>query len=141
METPAMKNLNLTLLRAMLIVVALTGLFSGVAVFIPWKSTVAILERLGIEGVPTVFSSPIIEYWILMMAAACIVVGYLYLVAALNPQKYKSLLPILGWGLILIGVTTGYHGFRLGISPWPFYADLGICAVCGPGIVWLSRTT
>jgi hypothetical protein len=130
---------NIILLRAMLIVVALTGLFSGVAVFIPWKSTVAILKRLGIEGVPTAFSSPIIEYWLLMMAATCVVVGYLYLVAALNPQKYRNILPILGWGLILIGITAGYHGFRLGLPPWPFYADIGICAVCGPGILWFSR--
>ena len=130
---------NLTLLRAMLVVVAVNGLFSGVALFIPWESTVAMLKWLRIEGVPTAFTSPIIEYWILMMAATCVVVGYLYLVAALNPQKYKNLLPVLGWGLVFIGITAGYHGFRLGLSPWPFYVDIVICGVCGPGIIWLSR--
>jgi len=70
--------------------------------------------------------SPIIEYWMLMMAA-------------LNLQKYRNILPILGWALVFIGITAGYHGFRLGLPAWPFYGDLVICGVCGPGIVWLSR--
>lgn len=132
-------KLDLLLLRIMLIVVALTGLVGVVDLFISWETTVGIMGRLGIAGVPAASPSPIIEYWLRMMAAVSVVVGYLYLVAALNPWKFKSLLPILGWGLILIGVTAGYHGFRLGLPPWPFYADLGICAICGPGIVWLSR--
>ncbi len=129
---------DLILLRVMLIVVAVTGLPCGGVLFIPWESTVAIVKRLGIGGVPPA-PSPIIEYWMLMMAAVCVVVGYLYLVAALDPWRYKSVLPILGWGLILIGAAAAYHGFRLRLAPWPFYADLGVCALCGPGILWLSK--
>ncbi len=132
-------KLNLMILRSMLVVVAVTGLFGSVDLFISWETTASIMERLGITGVPPASPSPIIEYWLRMMAAVGVVIGYLYLVAALNPRKYQSVLPILGWGLILIGITAGYHGFRLGLPSWPFCADLGICAVCGPGIVWLSR--
>jgi len=127
-------------LRAMLILVALTGLHCVVFLFMPWERTIAVVKWLKIEGVPDRYS-PITEYWMLMMAALCVVIGYLYLVAALNPQKYRNILPILGWALVFIGITAGYHGFRLGLPPWPFYGDLVICAVCGPGIVWLSTRT
>lgn len=133
-----MKKLNLTILRAMLILVSLTGLHCVVFLFIPWDWTLAVVKWLKIQGVSDKYS-PIIEYWMLMMAALCVVIGYLYLVAALNPQKYRNLLPILGWALVFIGITAGYHGFRLGLPPWPFYGDLVICAVCGPGIVWLAK--
>jgi hypothetical protein len=126
-------------LRAMLILVALSGLHCIVFLFIPWEWTLAVVKWLEIKGVPEE-CSPIIEYWMLMMAALCVIIGYLYLIAALNPQKYRNILPILGWALVFIGLAAGYHGFRLGLPPWPFYADLGICAVCGPGIVWLSRS-
>jgi hypothetical protein len=129
---------DLLLLRAMLIVVALSGLHCIVFLFIPWEWTIAVVKWLKIEGVPDRYS-PITEYWALMMAALCVVIGYLYLVTALNLQKYKNVLPILGWALVFIGITAGYHGFRLRLPPWPFYGDLVICAVCGPGIVWLAR--
>jgi hypothetical protein len=129
---------DLLFLRAMLILVALSGLHCVVFLFIPWERTLAVVKWLKIEGVPDRYS-PITEYWALMMAALCVVIGYLYLVAALKPQKYRNVLPILGWALVFIGVTAGYHGFRLGLPPWPFYGDLVICAVCGPGIVWLAR--
>lgn len=132
-------NSPIILLRATLFIVASTGLFSGVALFVPWETTVALLKRLSIGGVPSSFSAPIIEYWMLMMAACAVVVGWLYLVAGLRPHKYKVILPILGWGLLFIGVTAGYHGFRLGLPPWPFYADLAVCSVCGPVIIWSSR--
>jgi hypothetical protein len=129
---------DLLLLRAMLILVALSGLHCIVFLFIPWEWTLAVVKWLNIEGVPDRYG-PITEYWMLMMAALCVVIGCLYLVTALNPQKYKNILPILGWALVFIGITAGYHGFRLGLPPWPFYGDLVICAVCGPGIVWLSK--
>lgn len=135
-----MKHGNLVLLRLLLLVVAAAGLFSSVALFIPWATTVAILKQIGIGGVPAAFSSPIIEYWMFTSAAVSGVVGYLYLVAALKPEKFWPIVPILGWGLIFIGVAVGYHGFRLGLPLWPLGGDLGICAVCGPGIIWLSKS-
>jgi len=131
-------RIQTALLKAMLILVALTGLHCVVFLFIPWEWTVAVVKWLKIPGVSDK-CSPVIEYWLMMMAAVCVVVGYLYLVAALNLQKYRNVLPILGWALVFIGITAGYHGFRLGLPAWPFYGDLVICGVCGPGIVWLSR--
>jgi len=131
-------RIQTALLRTMLILVSLTGLHCVVFLFMPWEWTIAVVKRLEIKGVPEE-CSPIIEYWMLMMAALCVVIGYFYLVAALNPQKYRNILPILGWALVFIGLTAGCHGIRLGLPSWPFYGDLVICAVCGPGIVWLSR--
>jgi hypothetical protein len=122
----------------MLVVVALSGLHCIVFLLIPWEWTIAVVKWLEIRGVPDRYS-PITEYWMLMMAALCVVIGYLYFVAALNPPKYRNLLPILGWALVFIGITAAYHGFRLGLPPWPFCADVGICAVCGPGIVCLAK--
>ncbi len=133
-----MKNTHL-ILRSMLFLVALTGILSGVALLLPWSTTVDWLKRLEIHGVPASLPAPIIEYWLMMMAAACAVIGYLYLVAALKLEKYRIILPFLGWSLLFIGVTAGYHGVRLGIPPWPFYADMLICAVCGSGIVWCAK--
>jgi len=93
---------------------------------------------LKIEGVPAA-PPPIIEYWMLLMAAMCVVIGYFYLIAALNPWKHRALLPILGWSLVFMGAAAVYHGLRLGLPPWPYCADVAICAVCGPGILWFGR--
>ncbi len=106
-------RIQTALLKAMLILVALSGLHCTVFLFIPWEWTIAVVKWLKIEGVPDRYS-PITEYWALMMAALCVVIGHLYLVAALNLQKYRNILPILGWALVFIGFAAGYHGFASG---------------------------
>jgi hypothetical protein len=131
-------KVRLAFLRLMLIVVAVTGLPCSSSLFMPWESTVASATRLGIEGVPQT-PSPINEYWLRMMLVLRVLVGVFYFVAALNPVKYKSIMPILGWGMVFVGVAAGYHGFRLGLPSWTFYSDIVICGVCGLGIIWLSK--
>jgi hypothetical protein len=132
-------NKPVIILRAMLIAVALEGVFCSIALLQPWASMVAQLKWFGIEGVPAIIADPIIEYWLLQTAALSCIVGFCLFVMALSPQKYKPILPAIGWSLIFIGVTSAYHGFRLGLPPWPFYADMVTCGICGPGIVWLAR--
>ncbi len=132
-------NIRYKLLRFLLIFNAFACLIFVVNIFIPWESTAAFMEYIGIKEVPEKISDPIIEYWLLVMVAFYVVIGYLLLVAGINPIKYKGIVSILGYGLTFIGLTIGWHGFRLQIPPWPFYGDLGIYIISGPLIVWLAR--
>ena len=123
----------------MLLFVGLIGLLSAVAAFLPWETTVGLLRQLEIHGVPTHLANPIIEYWLMMMAALCGVIGWLYCLAGWQPVKYRTIVPLLGWWLVVIVPPVAFHGLRLHIPPWPLYADLVICVACGTGIVWYGR--
>jgi len=59
--------------------------------------------------------------------------------SAYNPEKYRELIPLLGWLSIIEGIILGVHGLRLGLPPFPFYCDTGFCLFVGTGIVVLHR--
>ena len=132
-------SIRYKLLRFLLIFNAFACLIFVVNIFIAWESTAALLKYIGIKEVPEKISHPILEYWLLGMVAFYVVVGYLLLVAGINPIKYKGIVSILGYGLTFIGLVIGWHGFRLQIPPYPFYVDFGIYIISGPLIIWLAK--
>ncbi len=139
MEKEKIMNARYRLLRFLLIFVGCVNFVAVPAVLTPWESSASILTYLGVKGVPGSVSHPIMEYWLVVMIAFSLVVGYLFLVAGINPTRHRGIVSILGYGWIFIGPIVGWHGLRLQIPPYPLYADLGLCLIPGPLIVWLAR--
>ena len=133
-------NTRYRLVRFLLIFVAFVNLIVLPGVFISWEFAAALLKRstFGVKEIPE-HLYPIIEYWLVAACTYAAVMGYLCLVAGINPTKYRVIIPILGYGWIFMGLICGWHGFRLQIPPYPLYADLGLCLIPGPLIVWLAK--
>ena len=127
------------ILRINLVFVSLTGIFAAFVLVCPWSQAVAIYRLIGID-LPTQIEHPYLEYLTYMAAALSVMVGCLYLMAGVWPDKYSNLITFLGWSLLFIGVVVLFHGIRLKLPPWPFYPDPIISFVCGTLILVFRRS-
>lgn len=113
------------------------GFFISIfGVFMPWSAVSEQLEGLGAKGLP---ADPMLNYWLRMQAGANTFVGLFLFAIALNPLKYKNVLPfawilLIGEGCILL-----IWGLLLGLSPLPFLVDSAFCLVIGTGIFLASN--
>lgn len=105
---------------------------SLVGVVLPWPKAVLILQQL---GAGEIHADPMLDYWLRMASGAFGLVGGLFLVFALQPARYVSVIPLFGWLMISEGVILLIHGLRLHLPPLPFYADTAACFLAGVGIL------
>jgi hypothetical protein len=105
-------------------------------VFIPWPWLSERLFRLGGAAYP---SHPMVDYWWRMACATYGFVGVFYFLLGLNPRRYRAIIPFSAWLMIGMGVLLLAHGFRLGLEPFPFLADVVFCLGIGTGILFQWR--
>jgi hypothetical protein len=127
------------ILRVSLICVSITGLFAGFVIFGNWAFVVRFCRWFGID-LPSNLMTPYIEYLVFMSGAVSVMIGFLYLLPVIWPQRFSNLLPFLGGSLLFIGIVVTYHGIRLSLPPWPFLADPAVCFLFGSIILILGRT-
>lgn len=125
---------NLKILRLLLFCGGFGFFISIFGVFMPWSSVAEQLEGLGAKNLP---ADPMLNYWLRMQAGANTFVGVFYFALALNPQKYKNVLPLAGIFLFGEGCVLLIWGLLLHLSLLPFVIDSLFCLVVGIGI-WLS---
>jgi hypothetical protein len=123
------------LLRWALGFAALVWGVSWSGVFLPWNTAVTALSGLGAGPMP---HDPMLDYWLRMAAGAFGFVGGLYLLAALRPGAWAVVIPWLGWLMLGEGLVLLVHGWRLGLEPWPWFADVTACLAAGGVIVALA---
>ena len=128
--------MNLRLLRAFLGFSAIAWGISAFGVFLSWPTAVNVLQGLGAQ--PIAYDR-MLDYWLRMAAGAFTLVGGLYLLLMLRPEKYWAVIPWFGWLMVLEGVILLVHGLRLGLPAFPFYGDVAACFFGGGGILWFSR--
>jgi len=124
--------------RVLRVLLFFSALIWGISVFglvLPWGKAVEVLSGFGAGAIP---HDPMLEYWLRMTAGAFTGVGIFFLVLALNPGKYANVIPLaaglmFGEGLVLL-----VCGIRLGLHPFPFYADTAACLGAGAGIMALA---
>jgi len=87
-------SIRYKLLRFLLIFVGFVNLIAVVGIFTSWEYAAALLKCLGVKEVPE-HLYPIIEYWLAVTVTFSVVIGYLFLVAGINPTKYRVIIPIL----------------------------------------------
>ena len=111
----------------------------GVSIFgvlLPWSVMDIVLQNMGA-------ASPItdvqVQYWFRMATGAWSIIGFLYLIVLLKPQKYNNLIPLLAWGTLFEGVVLLIHGLYLNLPLFPFAGDVGFCLIVGGGLLLSNR--
>ena len=105
---------------------------SILGVLLPWSIMDIVLQNMGA-------ASPItdvqVQYWFRMATGAWSIIGFLYLMVLLNPQKYNNLIPLLAWGTVFEGIVLLIHGLYLNLPLFPFAGDVGFCLIVGSGLL------
>jgi hypothetical protein len=128
------RRLRLRLLRLVLVCCGLTWGASVVGVFVSWETAARMLEGLGAN--PVAYDR-MLDYWLRLAAGAFSLLGIGYLVLALQPRKYAAVLPWAAWLMLIEGIVLAWHGLRLGLPPFPFYADVSACGLGGIALLML----
>ena len=109
---------------------------SILGVLLPWSVMDIVLQNMGA-------ASPItdvqIQYWFRMATGAWSIIGFLYLMVLLKPQKYDNLIPLLGWGAVFEGIVLLIHGLYLNLPLFPFAGDVGFCLIVGGGLLLTNK--
>ena len=105
---------------------------SILGVLLPWNVMDIVLQNMGA-------ASPItdvqVQYWFRMATTAWSIIGFLYLIVLLKPQKYNNLIPLLAWGTVFEGIVLLIHGLYLNLPLFPFAGDVGFCLIVGGGLL------
>ena len=128
--------MQLRLLRFFLLFSAFGWGVCIVGVFATWPQINSIAQGMGAKPIAY---DPMLDYWLRMICGAFTLVGVWYLVLALWPRKFAVAIPWFGWLMIAEGVILLISGLRLGIAPFPFYADVALSLGCGGGIVYFGK--
>ena len=109
---------------------------SILGVLLPWSVMDIVLQNMGA-------ASPItdeqVQYWFRMATGAWSIIGFLYLIVLLKPQKYNNLIPLLAWGTLFEGIVLLGHGLYLNLPIFPFAGDVGFCLIVGGGLLLSNR--
>ena len=123
------------ILRMLLFFSAFVWGISVFGVVVPWDKAVEALNGLGAGAIP---HDPMLEYWLRMAAGAFTGVGIFFLVLAINPRRYANVIPLAAGLMFGEGVVLLVSGLRLGLRPFPFYADTAACLAVAAGIIILA---
>jgi hypothetical protein len=123
------------LLRVLLIAAACGWGVSFIGVFLPWTTIGRVLRALGASEVT---DDPMAIYWVRGVAAAYGFVGVLFAVAAVRPQKHRSMILWLAVLMLGVGVASLVHGLMLRLPAFPFAGDVAFCLVIGAGLLLLK---
>lgn len=127
---------ELRLLRLFLGFAAVAWSVSVYGVFASWPKAVEALQGLGARPIAY---DPMLDYWLRMAAGAFTLVGLLYLVLMIHPEKYLAIIPWFGAVMLVEGVILLAHGLRLDLRPLPFWGDVAACFLGGAGIILSAR--
>jgi hypothetical protein len=105
-------------------------------VFMKWAVAEQALEGLGAQPIGY---DRMLDYWLRMAAGDFTLIGCWYHALAIWPIKFRAAIPWFGIFMLLEGVILFAHGLRLGLPPFPFYADSSACLLLGGTIIGLSK--
>src|SRR5262245_9369689 len=128
--------MNLRLLSFFLVFSAIGWVVCVIGIFLSWSRFIELLHGL---GGPIVAYDRMLDYWLRMTSGVYTLIGLLYLLLALQPAKYRVMIPWFGWVMVIEGAVLLLHGIRLELRPFPFYADVAASFIGGGGILWFAR--
>ena len=105
---------------------------SILGVLLPWSVMDIVLQNMGAASPVTDVQ---VQYWFRMATTAWSIIGFLYLIVLLKPQKYNNLIPLLAWGTVFEGIVLLIHGLYLNLPIFPFSGDVGFCLIVGGGLL------
>ena len=126
-------------LRICLFAVAFAGIMVLPSLFFTWPDNAAGARiYLHIYDLPPSMPTRLVEYWIYMYFALNAAVGVIFLVAGLYTRKYRQLITVLAFILILLGMAVMFHAWRLQLALNPYIFDLICCWGFGPLILYFN---
>lgn len=120
------------LLKLILFVAALGWGVAILGALLPFPMVVAGLQGLGAGPIP---ADPMLDYWLRMAGDGFAMTGTVFAAALVQPRTYEAMLPLMAWLSIAEGVILLVSGLRLGLPPFPFWADTVFCLATGAGIL------
>ncbi|OGV56069.1 MAG: hypothetical protein A2017_15150 [Lentisphaerae bacterium GWF2_44_16] len=130
------EKVRIRILRLLLLFSAFGWGITFVGLVLPWELIINILTGLQLIGITEVAIS---SYWFKMTAGTYSFIGLIFLLLALNPQKYETLITVAGLFMLaeaLISLTSGIF-FKLPFSSFCF--DFIFCSFAGLGITILNN--
>ena len=121
----------LILLRLLLLGAAVAWGVSVAGIVLPWSVVERELVELGAKSIDDVM----VQYWLKMAAAVYTLAGCFFVMAAVKPVKFRSVIGPIGIGHVVLGVVFLVNGSMLGIEAIPLYVDVGFCVCVGLGII------
>ena len=109
---------------------------SILGVLLPWNVMDIVLQNMGAAAPITDVQ---VQYWFRMATTAWSIIGFLYLIVLLKPQKYNNLIPLLAWGTVFEGIVLLIHGLYLNLPLFPFAGDVGFCLIVGGGLLLTNK--
>ena len=109
---------------------------SILGVLLPWSVMDIVLQNMGAASPVTDVH---VQYWFRMATTAWSIIGFLYLIVLLKPQKYNNLIPLLAWGTLFEGIVLLIHGLYLNLPLFPFAGDVGFCLIVSGGLLLTDR--
>ena len=109
---------------------------SILGVLLPWSVMEIVLQNMGAASPVTDVQ---VQYWFRMATGAWSIIGFLYLMILLNPQKYNNLISLLAWGTVFEGIVLLIHGLYLNLPLFPFAGDVGFCLIVGGGLLLTNK--
>ena len=109
---------------------------SILGVLLPWNVMDIVLQNMGAVSPITDVQ---VQYWFRMATGAWSIIGFLYLIVLLKPQKYNNLIPLLAWGTVFEGIVLLIHGLYLNLPLFPFAGDVGFCLIVGGGLLLTNK--
>lgn len=126
-----MEKQYLFLLRVFLLSAAVAWGVSVLGLILPWSVVQKELIELGAESSNDIM----MQYWLKMAAAMYTLMGCFYIMVAIRPLKYRSVIALIGILHLLLGTVFLINGLMIGIEPIPLYVDVGFCFCIGLGII------
>ena len=109
---------------------------SILGVLLPWSVMDIVLQNMGASAPVTDVH---VQYWFRMATTAWSIIGFLYLIVLLKPQKYNNLIPLLVGGTLFEGIVLLIHGLYLNLPLFPFAGDVGFCLIVSGGLLLTDR--
>jgi len=109
---------------------------SILGVLLPWSVMDIVLQNM---GAATPVTDVHVQYWFRMATTVWSIIGFLYLIVLLKPQKYNNLIPLLAWGTLFEGIVLLIHGLYLNLPLFPFAGDVGFCLIVGGGLLLTNK--
>ena len=125
----------LLLLRLFLLSAAMAWGVSVLGLVLPWSVVERELSELGAKSGIDIM----VQYWLKMAAGVYTLMGCFFVMVAIRPIKYRSVIGPIGFAHILLGTVFMVNGLVLGIGAIPLYADVGFCFFVGLGIVVANK--
>ena len=130
-----LRQLRSIMLRMFLIYSAVGWGICVAGIFISGPFAFDLLAYIGGVNTSALCADPMYDYWLRMASSVFAFIGVAYLVLAIYPKRFASVLPFSGIFMILEGVILMIHGLRLNLPSTPFWGDVSFCFLGGIGIL------